>query len=158
MKSLCLWDSPEAAVLMDPPGGCSEGKRVENSEYPRIEGESDHIFQHPLAFLKLGRRVRERMAKRRVSFADDKQCTGCRTLRNVLLALTLLCCVSCSMWLLWGSGNCGILAKLEVRDLQYPRKQILFDRFNISKYHLRSLALLMSSLEQVNPTLLLQLC
>ncbi|XP_074582207.1 putative histidine kinase 5 [Curcuma longa] len=89
------------------------------------------------------------MAKRRVSFADEQQCTGRPRSRNVLLlVLTLLCCVSCSMWLLWGSGSCGILEKLGVRDLQYPRKQILFDRFNISKYHLRSLALLISSLEQ----------
>ncbi|KAG6493655.1 hypothetical protein ZIOFF_048648 [Zingiber officinale] len=90
------------------------------------------------------------MAKRWVSFADDKQCMGRRRSRNVLLVLTLLCCVSCSMWLFWGSGSWGILEKLGGRDLRYPRKQILFDRFNISKYHLRSLALLISSLEQVN--------
>ncbi|XP_042413315.1 probable histidine kinase 5 isoform X2 [Zingiber officinale] len=88
------------------------------------------------------------MAKRWVSFADDKQCMGRRRSRNVLLVLTLLCCVSCSMWLFWGSGSWGILEKLGGRDLRYPRKQILFDRFNISKYHLRSLALLISSLEQ----------
>ncbi|XP_074569803.1 putative histidine kinase 5 [Curcuma longa] len=88
------------------------------------------------------------MAKKRVAFAG-----GFVRSRNGLMVLSVLCCVSCSIWLLWGPGNSGILEKLGIRDLRNPIKQILFDRFNSSTDQQRALALLISSLDQDSKTM-----
>ncbi|XP_042446722.1 probable histidine kinase 5 [Zingiber officinale] len=86
------------------------------------------------------------MAKKRVAFAGDRYSKSFVRSRNVLMVLSVLCCVSCSMWLLWKPGNSGILEKF--RDLRNPIKKMLFDRFNSRSDQLRALALLISSLDQ----------
>ncbi|WOK93085.1 hypothetical protein Cni_G01778 [Canna indica] len=88
------------------------------------------------------------MANRRVSFADDRQCKVCRRWRNVLVVLFVLCWFSCSIFLLRGFEDNGILEKLGVKNLQNERKKTLLDQYNRSKHQLRALAKLISPFNQ----------
>lgn len=95
-----------------------------------------------------------RMSRRRVSFSDGKQCKGGRRWSNPLVVLFVLCCVGCSICLLWGLEVYGILErKVRVRALGDEREKTLLDQYNLSKDRVQALALLISSLNQVPLTL-----
>ncbi|CAD5196087.1 unnamed protein product [Musa acuminata subsp. malaccensis] len=89
------------------------------------------------------------MSRRRVSFSDGKQCKGGRRWSNPLVVLFVLCCVGCSICLLWGLEVYGILErKVRVRALGDEREKTLLDQYNLSKDRVQALALLISSLNQ----------
>ncbi|XP_064949291.1 uncharacterized protein LOC135598839 isoform X1 [Musa acuminata AAA Group] len=85
------------------------------------------------------------MSQHCISFSDGRRCKHCQTWKNMLFLL-VLCGLSCSIWLLWGLEDYGVLVR--IRDLQNERMQSPFDRYNLSKDHLQALALLISSLQQ----------
>ncbi|CAL9132034.1 unnamed protein product [Musa acuminata var. zebrina] len=89
------------------------------------------------------------MSRRRVSFSDGKQCKGGRRWSNPLVVLFVLCCVGCSICLLWGLEVYGILErKVRVRALGDEREKTLLDQYNLSKDRVQALALLIPSLNQ----------